>query len=348
MYSLSLPFERGYLFADSPGSSDWESCLGQRYVHRDTENATGRPVITIAVRNESGGALVAGQAVKWTPTEVGISVAGHSDPGGPLFAGFVDDAYATTGVTVAANAIFYLVVDGPSDRFGDTNAGRAVVPDMLKTAGLCHGFFDHFHGYVAGANWAITTDAGGSQALQDVAGGVLLLTSDSTDEDETILATGGAQFLFAEGKTIYFGAKVKMGEASTDQNNVVVGLVSGAVASAMGDSGAGLPASYTGAAFYKKSGETVWQAETSLAGTQNTDTDIGARSTSAYVTLNAIVYTTSSTSATAKFYLDGTLVYTSTFTYTSAAQMRFMVGTHNGSANAETLYIDYAYCYQII
>jgi hypothetical protein len=347
-YIVTLPFDRGQIFADVPVSTDWELDLGQSYRVRDNLNTTGRTVELIAVRNEAGSTLSAGQAVKWVASRVGLAIGGHCDPADPLFAGYVDDAYTTSGVSVISNAIFYLLVHGPSARFGDTGTGYLPVARKLIDQGIAHGCFDHFNAFLEAANWVTTKDGSGSQALQNLAGGVLLATTDTSDENEVIISSPAAQFLFAANKTIYFGAKIKTQERATNTANVTVGLVSGNANASMGDAGAGPPASYSGANFFKVDGGTVWQCETSLAGTQDTSTSIGAVDTANYIVLNAVIYTTSATSATAKFYFNGTLVATKTFTYTSAAQMKFMVGVHTGSAGAETLYIDYAYCFQLI
>lgn len=356
--TASLPFERGQVLLSTPvGSTDFQLNLGAKYTTRNIARnlsgssstyEDGREVTLRVVRNVSGAALDPRRSVKYKTGSHGTEVDGYCDPyASPEYAGTVDDAYAYTTVTVPNNGIFYIIEDGPREIDGSSIVSLPVLNSSKMRELGWHGASCDFASYLAKAPFAITTDSGGSQACQDVVGGVVLLTSDSTDEDETILHTEGAQFLFAENKPIHFGARIKVGEVSTDKNNVSVGLVSGNVNAAIGDAGAGPPSSYSGALFFKVDSGTVWQAETSVGSTQSTDTDCGTRSTSAYTDLRCVIFTTSSTSATAKFYIDGSLVHTGTFTYTGAAQMRFIVGTHNGTGSADTLYVDYMYCWQL-
>jgi hypothetical protein len=348
-YIVSLPFDRGQIFADVPGSTDWELDLGQSYRTRDNLNTTGRTIELLAVRNESGGTLTAGTPVKWVATRVGLAIGGQCDPGDPLFAGWVDDAYSVSNVSVVSNAIFYLLQHGPSNRFGDSGTGYAVMAKKMIDAGMVHGQeLDQFNSFLEAAKWVTTKDGAGSQAIQSSVNGILLMTTDTTDNNEVIIASPGSQFLFAQGKTIYFGARIKVQEVATNTANVYVGLASGNMNALIGDNGGGPPASFSGALFYKVDGGTVWNTCTSIGSTQTLTALTTARDTSNYVTLNAAIYTTSSTAAVAKYYINGTLVRTDTFTYTGAAQMKFAVGVHTGTGSAETLFIDYAYCIQNI
>lgn len=346
-FEHSLPFDRGSTYFDG-GTTDTtsaEALLGHTYLVPDTENSTGKFVILQVVRNESGGTLTAGDCVLYKATEEGLSIGGLGHPLHERFAGHVDSKYTST---IAANDIFYIIVAGPVDR--QNVAAEDLLPDFtdaLRKKLVMHGPEDDFHTYVAGAQWTLTQDSGGTAAIRDEVNGVIRLTNDTTDEDESILGTAGESFLFAQNKPIIFGAKVKVTEAATDKANVLVGLVSGAANAAIGDAGGGPPSSYSGACFFKVDSGTVWQAETSIGTTQSTDTDCGTLTSATYYELFCSIQTTSSTSATAKFYIDGSLVHTSTFTYTGATEMRFLVGVHNGSGAAEIMDVDYAYCKQL-
>lgn len=343
------PFARGDTFFGSGGTTDstsYESYLGQTIEVLDTENSTGRCVTLQVVRNESGGTLAAGDPVVYKTSEDQISVSGIGSPMHDRFAGHVDDAYGSN--TIAANDIFYIVKSGPVDRHNV--AAEDMLPDWssrLARRFMMYGPDDDFEEWLDGAKWTLTADSGGTYAITDAAAGVISLLNDTTDEDESILHTEGEIFLFAENKPIVFGARVKLTEASTNQANITVGLISGAVTSAMGDSGAGPPASYSGANFHKLSGGLVWGCEVSLAGTQDTTASAATFTSATWYDLFCTIQSTSSTSATAKFYIDGVLVATKSFTYTSATEMRFLVGVHNGSGNAETLLVDYAFCKQL-
>lgn len=195
--------------------------------------------------------------------------------------------------------------------------------------------------------WTGTQTDTGTITLLDSAGGVLQLeASDGTigDNDESYAGTTNEPFLFAANKPIFFETRVKLGAADTDGANVMVGLVSAAnAANTILDNGGGPPASYSGVVVFKVDGGTAWQAEASIAGTQTTITltSPGAPGTS-YQKIGINVIPTSSTSATAYIYIDGVLVGSGAFTYTSATEMSAFVGVKNGgTAVNTTLHVDY-------
>lgn len=196
--------------------------------------------------------------------------------------------------------------------------------------------------------WTSTLTDSGTATIGDAAGGILALAaSDGTigDNDEAYHFTTNEVFLFANGKPLWFEARVALAAADTDGANVIVGFVSAANAvNTLLDNGGGPPASYSGAVFYKVDGGSAWAAEVSIAGTQTavTLTSPGAPSTT-YQKLAIEFIPTSSTTATVNFYIDGTLVgSTTTFTYTSATEMNAGVGVKNGGTSVNTtLNVDY-------
>lgn len=344
----ALPFARGKVHSTTPDSTDLELMLGHIFESQDVSGSTGRRQILQVVRNESGSTLSAGRGVKYKSTEYGISVDGYADPSHEMFAGYVDDQLTTT---VPANGVFLIVLPedlyAPAKADGDTVHTGFPSPDKQLDSMRWHGVKDDFNSFLEDAVWNTTADSGSAQAIQDEVNGVLLMTADTSDEDEVAISTPGAQFLFAQYKPIVFGARVKLTEASTNQANIYVGLASGNVNAVMGDSGGGPPSSYSGALFAKLSGTSVWSVETSIGSTQSTTASAAAFTSGSWHTVYCRVFATSATSATAIFYIDGVLVATKTFTYTGAAQMRFLVGVHNGSANAEALRVDKAFCLQL-
>ena len=85
-----------------------------------------------------------------------------------------------------------------------------------------HRFMDDFDKYAAG-DWTITkTGAGGSVALGNVDGGVLVLTTDTADNDNVFMNKVGESFLFETGKKLYFEARLKASDAT--QSDFVIGL----------------------------------------------------------------------------------------------------------------------------
>lgn len=219
------------------------------------------------------------------------------------------------------------------------------------------GFFDDFEHFVTGDLFTDTSaDTGAAVAMTDAVGGRVTLTTGATDNNECYLLTTKELFKFADGKPIKCGARIQYAEANTDDANLFVGLMDAIAADSLLDDGGGPKASYSGALFFKVDGGTRWNVETSLAGAQNT-TELTAVNSldkvaktaggSSFQWLEIEVTPISSTQAEAAFYIDGTLVYKQTFTYTSATEMMFGVGVKAGGANSEVVTVDAAYAYQL-
>lgn len=224
-----------------------------------------------------------------------------------------------------------------------------------------HGIFDDFLRDIDAAEWVVTATDLGTGVVGDAAGGILpLVASDGTvaDNDETYVESPNETFLFANNKPIVFEARVQFTEANTDDANIIVGLKDAVAADTLLDNGGGPAASYSGMVFFKVDGGTNWQAETSLAGTQTT-TDLTAANTSnlskvvqtaggaSYQVLRIEFAPYSSTNAKVNFFIDGVHVATHDFVYTSATEMQICAGVKNGSANLETLNIDYIGAWQL-
>lgn len=202
---------------------------------------------------------------------------------------------------------------------------------------------DDFPYFVSTDLWTSVLTDSGTAAVSDAVGGVLTLTcSDGTvaDNDEAYAKSTTEVFKFAASKPIRLEARVKLTEANTDDANILVGLLDAVGANSLLDNGGGPPASYSGMVFFKVDGGTVWQAETSIAGTQDTDTSAGAFTSATWHNLRIEWVPASDTSGTAKFYVDGVLGATSTFTYTGATEMQAVLGVKNGGANNESLLVD--------
>lgn len=213
-------------------------------------------------------------------------------------------------------------------------------------------FSDFFHYTTTEDFTSILTDSG-TATVADGAGGLLdLVPSDGTvaDNDEAYIKSTVEAFLFAQNKPISFAAKVGWTEANTDDANVIVGLLSAAAANSLQDNGAGPQANFSGAVFFKVDGGTTWRAMVSIGATQaevtlsNIPAAPGAGNSQK---LEIIWFSTSSTSGTAYFYIDGILVGSQAFTYTGATEMNVIVGIKNGSANNESLEVDYVFCSQV-
>jgi len=85
-----------------------------------------------------------------------------------------------------------------------------------------HTYFNDFDAYAAG-DWTVTeTQAGETQALTNVDGGVLLLTNSAADNDLNALQKVGESFKFEAGKKLFFKARFAVSDAT--QSDFVIGL----------------------------------------------------------------------------------------------------------------------------
>lgn len=219
---------------------------------------------------------------------------------------------------------------------------------------------DDFLRDVDAADWVTTLTDSGTATVGDAVGGVIaLVPSDGTvaDNDEAYIESANEVFKFAADKPLLFEARVQFAEANVDDANVLVGVMDAVGANSLQDNGAGPPSSYSGAVFVKVDGGTVWQVETSNAGTQTT-TELLATNTNnlakrnvtaggaSYQVLRIEYMPYSSTNAYVSFFVDGVLVAQHDYIFTSATEMQIGIGVKNGGANNETLNVDYVVCTQ--
>lgn len=211
-------------------------------------------------------------------------------------------------------------------------------------------FEDNFLWYLSPHMWTATlTDTGTVTALTTHGGGVAITPSDGTvaDNDEAYLGGTIKNIVPTNQKPIVFQAIVQYTEGATDDANVIVGLSSTSAADALQDNGGGPPASYSGLVFFKVDGGTTWNIEASVGGTQTTVELTAANSLtkrvqtaggSAKQTLRIEFMPITSTLADVLFYIDGVLVYSMQWTYTSVVAMAPIFGLKNGAATTvETL-----------
>ncbi len=212
---------------------------------------------------------------------------------------------------------------------------------------LGHIFEDHFDMFGAtGDRWTVVEDAGagGTDAVQDAAGGWYKHYCDGDDNDEAYLASEGESFKLATGKPCWFEARIKLTEANTDDANWVVGLMEGGgAANTMQDNGAGPLADYDGCCFFKVDGTMAIQFETSIA--------------TAQVTTASVATFVSGTAYRLGFYWDGVETVTpyldgvAKTAHTMAAtglEANVCFGVKAGGANEEAIEIDYIKCVQIL
>lgn len=217
-------------------------------------------------------------------------------------------------------------------------------------AALCdpaafHQFFDDFYALNVVAttgDYVVTKDGSVAGSVLDRAGGWAQIVTDVNDNDEFYLASIGESWLLAEGKPLYFEARVELTEANTDDANILVGLLDANGANTLLDNGGGPPASYSGACWFKVDGGTVWQFETSNAGTQSTTTSAGTFTSGTADRLGFIFDPNDGTTGVVTPYLNGVAGTAKNITLASLTEMNLVLGVKAGGAHAETLKIDYA------
>ena len=110
---------------------------------------------------------------------------------------------------------------------GVTNVGAGSTMGRLKMPALAkyHFYHNDFDTYLA-SDWTITTTEAGSgnasEALGDGDGGLLVLTQDDADNDNTFLQLVKEGFKYEAGKQLAFHARFKTSDA--DASDVVMGL----------------------------------------------------------------------------------------------------------------------------
>jgi hypothetical protein len=219
--------------------------------------------------------------------------------------------------------------------------GKFGLPDPTKW----HTYFDDFD-YFTSASWTITEiGAGGTTALTDAAGGVLLITSDALDNDGVQIQKDGEGFLPTSGKQLFF--KARFTTAKITQSDWLIGLavLDTTLLDAVGGDGV-----TDGMFFSKEDGDT------------NIDFHCQKNTTTGQIDATAIaVQPTAGTYVELAFYFDGiryiqlfvdgvhksTVDLTSTLsTYLPDTELTPSVAYLNGEAGATTLSLDYLFVAQ--
>lgn len=231
------------------------------------------------------------------------------------------------------------------------------LPDHVSLAGRLFGIADDFFAYNTGDLWtSLVADAGTSVAASDAAGGVLVLTTGGTDNNEAMVKSTQKVFRFVANKPLYFRARVQYAEANTDDANIFVGLSSAAAANLMVDNGAGPATNHSAVGFCKADGATRWSVHRSIGTSQETIDLTAANSLdkvaktaggSSYQELVIEVRPTSSTEMEVAYWIDNVLVYKQTVTYTGAVVMNAVAYAKAGGSNSEVLSVDRLDCFQL-
>ena len=209
---------------------------------------------------------------------------------------------------------------------------------------LYHAYFDDFNMFDPTATvgrYAIVEDGTPVQAQIDAAGGVLSIATDVNDNDEAYVSSLAENWLFVTSKSLWFEARVALTEANTDDANIIVGLADTVGANSLLDNGAGPMASYDGAVWFKVDGGTVWQFESSNAGTQVTTASAGAFVTDTWYRVGFLFNPNDGTTGIVTPFLNSVRGTAQNITLAGLEEMHILLGAKAGGGNAETLRVDY-------
>lgn len=260
--------------------------------------------------------------------------------------------------------LFYKGVDGSfvmnNRRVSNAGPGAdfwAQAPAPQLEPSLYYEIFDDFMNPTSGTasdahTWTALTDgATGTPVFQDAAGGIFNVVTAAADNDYSAYSSYHEPFKFAAGKKLFFEARFKVAEATTNESAWWFGLSDTLTTGGFQADAAGPLASYDGALIWKDEATMLVDFETSNAGTQATTTNMATFVTDTWTKVG--------------FYFDGTATTSRIFPYvdvgsgwvagTSQAitlsgcdEMHIVYGIKAGpTAAAETLQVDYVRAVQL-
>jgi hypothetical protein len=172
-----------------------------------------------------------------------------------------------------------------------------------------------------------------------------IVTAAANDDYHT-LVSGGYPVDLVNNKAVWLEARFKLTEAATNQATWWFGFTSDVTTGGMQAAEAGPLATYDGAMIYKLGGALTVDAETSNAGTQDTETTIGTFVSGNWTRVGLHI-TAAATTGVMHVYMDpndsGTMTaHSATMNITRAGLVpcRVVMGVNSGGS-AETLSVDY-------
>lgn len=228
--------------------------------------------------------------------------------------------------------------------YGPASSLWRVAPalETLQDPAGFHHFFNDFYGIDTTNNFTLVADTGGTAAVTDAAGGVLAITTDADDNDEAYVSSKAENWKFAASKPLYFEARV-----SGTADNLILGLSDTVGADTLLDTEAGPAASYDGAVFFLDAGAS-WKFETSNAGTQVTNTDVGDFAAGTYYRLGFIFDPNDGTTGKITPYYNGVAAGDPhDITLSGLEEMHILLGAKNKDTTAAALSVDYVRVIQV-
>lgn len=247
--------------------------------------------------------------------------------------------------------------DGPTSKYIDE---QLRLNDPLSRFGpRVFAFFDDFlnpasatasdyHAYTS------NDDAGtGTNAFQDAAGGVYNVVTAAADNDYHAMSSVAENWLFASAKPLWFEARFKLAEATTNESAWWFGLTDTLTTGGFQANAAGPLTSYDGALIWKDEATMAVDFETSNATTQATTTAMATFVTDTWTRIGFYFDGTATTSTITPYYNVGggwdlTKGTAQAITLSGLEEMHLVFGVKAGpTAAAETLQVDYVLCAQV-
>lgn len=214
--------------------------------------------------------------------------------------------------------------------------------DILANVGnktAFHEYFNDFNDYTAG-DWTITTTEAGAgsatEALADEQFGALLVTNDAADADNDFLQKVGETLKYVSGKRLYFGARVKISDA-TDATFVMGLQITDTTPLAVTD----------GIFFLKPDADTGLDLLVEKDSTATTEEDVGTMADDTYMVMEFYYDGSTRTGAQLQVFIDGSRVAGVALTnMPDDENLCISMGLQNGEAVAKTMTIDWVRAFQ--
>jgi len=207
----------------------------------------------------------------------------------------------------------------------------------------------------AGHVWTPVNDGStGTPVYQDAAGGIFNTVTAGADNDYAAYSSFHEPFTFASGKKLWFEARFKLAEATTNDSAWWFGLTDTLTTGGFQAHALGPLASYDGALIWKDEDTLLIDFETSNAGTQATTTAMATFVTDTWTRVGFYFDGTATTSVVTPYYEvagSGNAMTAGTaqnITLSGLEAMHLAWGVKAGPGGAaETLQVDYIRCLQL-
>lgn len=237
------------------------------------------------------------------------------------------------------------------------NAPSVLNPDPFQFFQIWEDFMDPATSATSAVHvWTAVNDgATGTPVYQDAAGGIFNVVTAAADNDYSAYSSFHEPFKFASGKKLWFEARFKLTEATTNESAWWFGLTDTLTTGGFQANTAGPLASYDGALIWKDEATMTIDFETSNDGTQATTTAMATFVSNTWTRVGFYFDGTATTSVITPYYevtgVDGAALVAGTaqnITLAGCAEMHVVYGVKAGpTAAAETLMIDWIRCVQL-